>query len=143
MLHLTIYGGNRMVQDLGAKKKFTVLLITIYVVSIPLMTLITYLIVRENAIRDASTVGRLYLATFSSIKHYIAEELRPVLYRELPGKFVVQGMSRSFAAARVATKVQRELLNYQYKNASLNPRNPLNDADDFEKSIISLFANNR
>ncbi len=132
-----------MVQDLSPKKKFTVLLIAIYVVSIPLMTLITYLIVRENAIRDASTAGRLYLATFSAIKHYIADEVRPAFYRELPGKFIVQGMSRSFVAARVAMKVQRELSNYQYKNASLNPMNPLNDADDFEKGVISLFANNR
>jgi signal transduction histidine kinase len=132
-----------MAPEMSPKKRFTVLLITIYVVSLSLMTVVTYLVVRENAIRDAAIAGRLYLAAFGAVKHYIAEELRPVFYKELPGRFIVQGMSRSFAASRVAMRVQRELPNYQYKNASLNATNPMNDADEFEKKVITLFAANR
>jgi len=132
-----------MAPDLSPKKRFTMLLIAIYVVSLSLMTVVTYLVVRENAIRDAAISGRLYLSAFGAVKHYVAEELRPVFYQELPGRFVVQGMSRSFAAARVAMRVQGELPNYQYKNASLNATNPMNDADAFEKKIIAMFAGNR
>ncbi|MBA4371798.1 MAG: hypothetical protein C0402_02925 [Thermodesulfovibrio sp.] len=132
-----------MAKDMSPKKRFTVLLIAIYVVSLSLMTIVTYLVVRENAIRDAAMAGRLYLTTFSAIKHYIAEDLRPLFYTELPGRFIVQGMSRSFAASHVAMRVQRDLPNYQYKNASLNATNPLNDADEFEKNIIARFAANR
>lgn len=132
-----------MALEMSPKKRFTLLLITIYAVSLALMTVVTYLVVRENAIRDAAVAGRLYLAAFGAVKHYIAEELRPVFYKEFPGRFIVQGMSRSYAASRVAMRVQRELPNYQYKNASLNATNPLNEADEFEKDIITLFAGNR
>lgn len=132
-----------MPAELSPKQKFTALLLAIYVVSLSLLTVVTYLIVRENAIREAALTGRLYLATFSAVKHYIAEELRPVFYTALPGRFIVQGMSRSFVASHVALRVQKDLPNYQYKNASLNATNPLNDADDFEKKIIARFADNR
>ncbi|MGC2062225.1 MAG: DUF3365 domain-containing protein [Thermodesulfovibrionales bacterium] len=132
-----------MAPDTSPKKRFTALLITIYVVSLSLMTVVTYLVVRDNAIKDAAIAGRLYLSAFGAVKHYIAEELRPVFYKELPGRFIVQGMSRSFAASHVAMRVQRELPDYQHKNASLNATNPLNDADEFEKKIIIMFAGNR
>jgi signal transduction histidine kinase len=132
-----------LIKELGPKKRFTLTLVLIYVVSLPVMSGITYVILKNNAIRDAYTEGRLYLSTIGALKHYVSEEVRPIFYKEMPGRFIVQGMSRSFAAADVAGRVKGELPNYSYKNASLNPRNPLDAADDFEASIITTFMNNR
>ncbi len=132
-----------MVRELGPKKRFSLLLIGIYAVSIPLVVLICFVVLRQNAVREVNITGRLYLATVGAVKHYVSEELRPVFYREMPGRFIVQGMSRSFTASRVAAKVQMEMPNYEYKNASLNPTNPMNEADDFEKGIIRRFAGDR
>jgi signal transduction histidine kinase len=132
-----------MIKELGPKKNFTLMLVLIYVVSLPIISSITYVVLKNNAVKDAYNAGRLYLATIGALKHYVAEELRPTFYREMPGRFIIQGMSRSFAAAHVAERVKSEMPNYMYKNASLKPRNPLNAADDFESGIIKSFINNR
>ncbi len=132
-----------MIKELGPKKNFTLMLVLIYVVSLPVISSITYVVLKNNAVKDAYNAGKLYLSTIGALKHYVAEELRPTFYREMPGRFIVQGMSRSFAAAHVAERVKSEVPNYMYKNASLKPRNPLNAADNFEAGIIRIFTINR
>ena len=125
------------------KRKFTVILLMIHFVALPAISVTTYVIVKQNAIRAVYNTGRLYLSAVGSIKHYVAEELRPVFYREMPGRFIVQGMSRSYVSSRVASQVMSEMPEYIYKNASLNPKQPLNRADAFEAGIIDFFRRNR
>jgi signal transduction histidine kinase len=126
---------------LNQKKRFTVLIILIYIISLPIISVITYYILKQNAINNAYNTASLYLRTYESTRHYVAEELRPVLQKELPGRFVVQGMSRSYVARSISRRVLKELPGHRFKNASLNPRNPINRADDLEARIINEFRN--
>ncbi|MEW6107659.1 MAG: DUF3365 domain-containing protein [Nitrospirota bacterium] len=130
-------------KELGPKKRFTLLLILIYVISLPVISFITYYVLRKNAVNDAYNAGKLHLSTINSVKHYVEEDLRPIFYKEMPGRFIVEGMSRSFVATNIAERVSKELPAYMYKNASLNPRNPRNNADMFEAEIIRKFINER
>ncbi len=131
------------VRTMNQKRRFTLLLLLIHAIALPLISVLTYVIMKQNAVLDAYSTGRLYLSGMSAIKHYVADELRPVFYRELPGRFIVQGMSRTYVASHVAARVMRDLPNYRYKNASLNPMNPLNSADEFEARIIGHFVTDR
>ena len=132
-----------MFHELGPKKRFTLMLVLIHAVALPTITFISYFILKENAVNDAYNAGRLFLSTVGAVKHYVAEDLRPIFYREMPGRFVVEGMSRSFVASDIAGRVRKELPNYIYKNASLSPKNPANSADNFEERIIRSFIENR
>ncbi|HWR90615.1 MAG TPA: DUF3365 domain-containing protein, partial [Dissulfurispiraceae bacterium] len=126
------------------RRKFLLLLIVIYIVSVPIISSITYFILRDNAISDAYSTGKLYLTSVEATKHYVAQELRPSLYRALPGKFVIEGMSRSYVANSIARKIYSEYGGFKYKNAALsNPMNPLNLADDFEADVIRNFIKDR
>ena len=119
------------------------ILLMIHFVALPAISVTTYVIVKQNAIRAVYSTGRLYLSAMGSIKHYVAEELRPVFYREMPGRFIVQGMSRSYVSSQVALRVMHDLPDYIYKNASLNPKKPHNRADAFESGVIGFFDRNR
>jgi signal transduction histidine kinase len=132
-----------MFHALGPKKRFTLTLILIHLVALPIITYISYFILKENAVNDAYSTGRLYLSTVGAVKHYVAADLRPIFYREMPGRFIVEGMSRSFVASDIAGRVRKELPDYTYKNASLYPKNPANAADDFERGVIGLFIKDR
>ncbi len=126
------------------RRKFLLLLIVIYIVSVPIISSITYFILRDNAISDAYTTGKLYLTSVEATKHYVADELRPSLYRAIPGKFVLEGMSRSYVANSIARRIYSEYGGFKYKNAALsNPMNPLNLADDFEADVIRTFIRDR
>ena len=96
-------------EKLDQKKRFTVLIILIYIISLPIISVITYYILKQNAINNAYNTASLYLRTYESTRHYVAEELRPVLQKELPGRFVVQGMSRSYVARSISRRVLKEL----------------------------------
>jgi len=116
------------------------MLILLHVIALPIMSGITYVFLKQKAVREARELGELRLTTMSAVRHYVAEELRPIFYRELPGRFIVQGMSRSFIAEDVARRVQKELPGYVYKDASLKPKNPANAADSFERETIEIFV---
>jgi signal transduction histidine kinase len=132
-----------MFDALSPKKRFTLTLILIHAVALPVITFVSYFILKENAVNDAYSAGRLYLSAVGGVKHYVEQDLRPLFYREMPGRFIVEGMSRSYAASSVAGTVRKELPNYIYKNASLYPKNPANSADDFERGVIGLFVRDR
>jgi signal transduction histidine kinase len=134
---------SKLFRALEPKRKFTIILLMIHFVALPAISVTTYVIVKQNAIRAVYNTGRLYLSAMGSIKHYVAEELRPVFYREMPGRFIVQGMSRSYVSSQVASRVMQGMPEYIYKNASLNPKQPRNSADVFEAGVIELFSNNR
>jgi signal transduction histidine kinase len=133
-----------ILSEMNPKRKFTIILLMIHFVALPTISVTTYVIVKQNAILAVYNTGRLYLSAMGSIKHYVAEELRPVFYREMPGRFIVQGMSRSYVSSQVASRVMHDLPHYIYKNASLNPKKrPQNMADTFESSIIEFFDRKR
>jgi signal transduction histidine kinase len=128
-------------KNMDHKKRFGILLIIVYLVSLPVITTITYFILKENAINNAYTLARLYLTTFEATRNYVGEELRPRLQSELPGKFVLEGMSRSYVALNINRRILSGLPGYIFKNASLNPLNAKNRADELETGIISEFRN--
>lgn len=131
-------------RNLDPKRRFALAVILIYIVSLPIISTITYLILKQNAINYAYNTARLYLITFNATRHYVGDELRPVLQKELPsGKFILEGMSRSYVAGSITRRVLQDLPGYSFKNASLNPRNPKNKADEFETLIINEFRSRR
>lgn len=136
-------GLNKLIKDLNPKKRFLLILVTVYVISLPVISIISYGILKNNAVEDAYSKGKLYLLTMMTVRGYVIEELRPLLFKELPGRFIREGMSGAYVARRVADKVQEKQYGYKFKLASLDPRNPVNIADEFEKEIISSFIADR
>lgn len=132
-----------MLKNIGHKKRFAITLIFIYIIFLPVISAITYFILKQSAITDAYNTARLYLTYFEATRHYVGEELRPVLLQEMPDRFVLEGMSRSYAARVITERVKQKLPGYILRNASLNPRNPKNIANEFEAGIINEFITKR
>ena len=126
-------------RSLGHKRQFSLLLILIYIISLPVISTITYFVLRQNAINHAYQASRLYIAAIDAVKQYVEDELRPVLKKELPHKFILEGMSRSYAAGSTARRILQGFPDYIFKNASVNPTNLKNNADEFERGIINDF----
>ena len=127
------------IRNLEPKRRFGLLLILIYIISLPVISTITYFVLRQNAINHAYQASRLYIAAIDAVKQYVEDELRPVLRKELPHKFILEGMSRSYAAGSAARRILQGFPDYIFKNASLNPMNLKNNADEFERGIINDF----
>lgn len=138
----TLQGKMKIFGKLDPKKTFSIQLFFIYIVSCLVISYITFFLLKQHAIDNAYNMARLYLTVFSATRHYVSEELRPALERELSGRFILEGMSRSYVAGSITRRALKELPGYLFKNASLNPRNPGNRADEFETGIIYEFRKN-
>jgi signal transduction histidine kinase len=132
-----------MSSRLGPEKRFALTLLAIYALTMPVISVVTYYVLKEGAVREAYEIGQVHLCTIEAVKQYVSEELRPVFYEEMPGRFVLEGMSRSYVAGKVARRVNREYPEFRYINASLSPKNPVNTADPFEAKVIEAFARDR
>ncbi len=132
-----------MFKNIRLRKRFMVILLLTFLFSLPLLGVSSYYILKRNVDSEVYENARVFLFTMESIRKHYGEVTRPAVTKELPDKFIVEAMSTSFNARGVAERVKKEFPQYIFKHASLNPRNPINKADPFEKEIISKFVANR
>lgn len=127
-------------QSISPRARFLLVLLGLYALSLPVISGVTYVILKGEAVRHANRLGALYLGALSHVKDYVGDELRPALYHALPGTFLLEGMSRNYVAASLASRLENEGLGIIYKDAALgNPRRPTNRADVFEARIVEEF----
>jgi HAMP domain-containing protein len=122
----------------GIRKKFNAALAIIMIVSLCATYMATNSLFKQSAEHSA----RFLMYTMEASRAFTGEVLKPVLYKELPGRFIVEGMSSSFGARNLFERIKKKYPDYYFKHAAPNPRNKLNLADDFEKKIIEKFKKN-
>ncbi|MBW2604856.1 MAG: PAS domain S-box protein [Deltaproteobacteria bacterium] len=86
---------------------------------------------------------RLALNFDLAIREYAAETIRPLMFNFVPeSQFIPEVMSTSFIARHIFEKVTQKFPDYIIKFASVNPRNPLNQAGPEELNMIDYFNEN-
>jgi len=128
-----------MFKRMRLRKRFTVIMLIVYVVSLPVIVGVSYLVLRENAKRQILEEANLMLAAMEAARGYTAEVLRPTLTKLLPGKFVIEGMSATRVAYGIQERIRKRLPRYKFKEATENPLNLTNQADEFELQKIKQF----
>lgn len=92
--------------------------------------------------QEARNRIKIVLNFTHATRSYVEEKLRPVLEGELHGKMVLEGMSATFVTRSLIEIFRKTMPNYLYKQATLNPLNLFNQADDFENKLIQAFQKN-
>ncbi|MBI3378102.1 MAG: DUF3365 domain-containing protein [Nitrospirae bacterium] len=128
-----------MLKNLKLRARFTVIMLIVYVLSLPVIILGSYYILKQNAVREILEESNIMLAAMEGARKYTGEVLRPVVTKELPTKFVVEAMSATFVAKGIEKRIREKLPNYSFKEATLNPLNLVYKADDFEREKIEGF----
>ncbi len=92
--------------------------------------------------QEARNRIKIVLNFTHATRSYVEEKLRPVLESELQGKMILEGMSATFVTRSLIEIFRKTMPHYLYKQATLNPLNLLNQADDFETKLIQNFQQN-
>jgi HAMP domain-containing protein len=121
----------------GIRKKFNFALIFIMLISLSGTYITSNLLFKRSAEYNVVENARFLLTTMEASRSFTGEILKPALYKELPGKFVVEGMSSSFGARNIFERIKKKYPKYYFKHAAPNPRNRLNLADAFEQNVIN------
>lgn len=128
-----------MLKNLKLRLRFTIIIIIVYMLSLPFMVYGSYYILKQNAVREILEEANLMLASMEGARKFTGEVLRPRITKELPNKFVIEAMSATFVARGIEKRIREKLPNYSFKEATINPLNLENKADDFELTKIEEF----
>lgn len=132
-----------MFNTMSLQLRFALMLTVIFFVSLPLVGAAAYYVLQKNINEDVFEQAEFFLNTMESVRQQVGKVMRPAAQNYMGTRFDTRFMSTSFAARGVAERLKEKFPNYSFRHISLNPRNPVNQADFFEQGIIQFFSKNR
>lgn len=128
-----------MFTNLKLSTKFTLLLLLVFIVGVAIGGFVLWEVLQRNAQSDITARGVLLIETMNGVRNYTSNHVGPRLADELASQaeFIPETVP-AFSAREVFENFRRkEAYNmFLYKEASLNPTNPRNRADQFETELV-------
>ncbi|PSB03464.1 c-type heme family protein [Merismopedia glauca] len=134
-----------MLNNLKLGAKFNLVLVLIFVVGVAVSGGALSQILQRNAQNEVTSKALVLLETMNSIRNYTNTEVNPELATRLEteSQFLPQTVP-AYSARQVFENLRtnkKEYNNFFYKEATLNPTNPRDKADEFETAIVEGFRN--
>ncbi len=133
-----------MLRNFNLKQKVTILLVMILVAGLGVSGFTLSAVLTGNAKQEISSTALVLMETMSSVRSYTSTQVNPELADKLETTFLPQSVPAY--SAREVFEVLRQKPEYRdffYKEATLNPTNLRDKADEFETKIVERFRKNR
>lgn len=123
---------------MGLRAKFNLLLFGIAVLGFGLFALAANPLVDAIAKEEVLQSSRVMMESAAGARKYTSEQIAPVLKPLIGAHFYPQSVS-AYAAKRNFDVIHAKFPDYEYREAALNPTNPIDRASDWEADIIQDF----
>ena len=128
---------------LNLSTRFTLILGSVFLVGITIGGIAYWRALQVRAQDQIATQGTLLIETMNAVRGYTTKNVRPLLADELAvsPKFISETVP-AYSARSVFEnfRSQAQFSTYLYKEASSNPTNPLDMADDFESVVFQKMT---
>jgi hypothetical protein len=135
-----------MIAKLNLSTKFTLLLSIVCIVGLVASGFVLWGALFRKTQQDVVDKGLLLIEAMASVRGYTDTHMKPFLDSIVHGntEFIPESVP-AFAARQVFDSFSQNpnQMGLIYKEASLNPTNPKDKADDFESNLIKLMRNDR
>jgi len=122
------------------RMKFNLAILVVFLVGLAATAVVMRQISTDNARAEVLQEARIMLAAADAIRKYTIREIEPITSGDHSGRFLAESVP-SYAAQTNFLTVQKQFPDYSYKEATLNPTNPIDRATDWEADIVNLFRN--
>ena len=95
-----------------------------------------------NAREEVLNTARVMMESALAVRSYTVDEIKPLLVSQQQENFLPQTVP-AYAANQYIKKLQKQHPEYSYKEATLNPTNPVNRATDWESDIVTWFKSHQ
>jgi PAS domain S-box-containing protein len=131
-------------KKLTTKRKFQIGAASILVLSGVIVSVVAYVYLKKSATADIYRETEIFISAADATRTYVKDVLRPTVGPLLPtDSFIPHAMSTSFVGREIMGRLKQRFPNFLYKRAAGNPTNPINQADEFELSMLKWFGENR
>ena len=123
--------------------KFNLLLIVVFGLGLALIAVNARSFLMDDAKRVVLNQAELMSASANATRSYTEEEISPILEStpEHANTFLPQTIP-FYAATVTFNRLRKNFPDYTYKEATLNPTNLVDRAEDWQADIINYFRNN-
>ncbi|MBF2057898.1 MAG: DUF3365 domain-containing protein [Cyanobacterium sp. T60_A2020_053] len=127
-------------ENLKLGQKLTFILLSIFVMGSILCGLVLSNYLNYTSQREITFQAKILMNTMNSVRNYTSLQIQPQLDDRLDQIFLPQTVP-AYSATEVFNQFRAspEFGQFYYKEATLNPTNPRDQADDFETQIIEQF----
>lgn len=133
-----------MLYNLKLGSKFNLLLVTVFLIGILISGSALALILNRSAENQVTTKALILLQTMNSVRNYTSTKINPKLKDKLntEPEFIAETVP-AYSAREVFENLRsnKEYSDFFYKEATLNPTNLRDKADDFEAELVQRFRN--
>jgi HAMP domain-containing protein len=133
-----------MLHNLKLGSKFNLLLVTVFLIGILISGATLAVILNRSAENQVTSKALILIQTINSVRNYTQTQIFPLLKDRLKTEpeFVRQTIA-AHSAREVFENLRskKDYSDFFYKEATLNPTNLRDKADDFETEIVQRFRN--
>lgn len=130
------------------KKKFNLVIMLLIFIPSFILIVITNLFMKNFAYQEAYNKMEIMMIRTNAIHQYLNETARPVVFEimeqyQVPNSFFRPEIMSSTYAVREINRIFAGNIetDYYFKEIAINPRNPKNEANEFEAEILLMFNN--
>ncbi|NER82145.1 MAG: DUF3365 domain-containing protein [Leptolyngbya sp. SIO1D8] len=127
-------------QKLKLGQKFTLLLFIVFLGGILASGLALASVLNRSAEAQLTTQALMLMETMNSVRSYTVDEVRPELKERLESEFLPETIP-AYSANQVFGILQNnpDYEEFAYREATLNPTNLNDKADEFEATLVNYF----
>lgn len=134
-----------MLKNLKIGTKFTLLLTIVFIISIVVTGTALSSVLQHRAQIEVTAKASILIKTMSSVRKYTQDQVRNLLLSRLETEplFIPETVP-AYSATEVFANLRKneEYQNFFYKEATLNPTNLRDKADNYEAKIVERFRQN-
>jgi protein-histidine pros-kinase len=120
--------------------KFNLVFLLVFLVGLAAAGYVSDQLLQKNARDEIVLNARLVMESALATRAYTSTQVGPLLQTQMKYKFLPQSVP-AYSATEVFAGVRKSFPDYAYKEATLNPTNPRNRANDWEADIVNQFRN--
>lgn len=133
-------------KDLKLGTKLNLILISILISAIAICGIFLSRILEKKIEQEVADKAFLIIETMNSVRNYTSSQVKPELADRLTTEaYFIPETVPAYSAREVfeGLRKQPEYKNFLYKEATLNPTNPRDQADQFETKVTEQFRQNK
>ena len=121
--------------------KINSVMIVVFLIGLGASYQIANRLLQENARIEITENARIMMESALAVRSYTVKQVKPLLETQFHYKFLPQAVS-AYAAIQYFNNLRQKFPEYSYKEATLNPTNPLDRAQDWEVDVVTHFREN-
>ena len=118
--------------------KFNLVFIVVFLIGLAAAATVSHQLLQRNAREEIVQNARLLMESALATRAYTSTQVGPLLQTQMKYSFLPQSVP-AYSATEVFNGVRKAFPQYDYKEATINPTNPLNRANDWEADIVKQF----